>query len=167
MKTSERFVNAIQTALRARSWSQTDLAEKIGETRFWVSKLLNNRIKNLTRDQVHKIENLLELDIYGAKDLTTTDDPIAVAMAREVEHRPDTRKMFETLLEALNDDRLFELPTLDGNPLAFLGEQMAKLSEKAKSSPIEAAEDFLGLLQLELDNQKRESGRLYNPYNRH
>lgn len=152
MRVSRELVDAISQRLEVNEWNQTQFADKVGETRFWVSKLLRMQLKNISEDQILRIEAALDLKLLDLmkpldRNREVGSDQFVDMLAEQLRSTAPAHKAFIGLFEILRDNQLYDLPELDARVMKGLGEEIHRLSDQAEPDPVAATRVFLSHLQ--------------------
>lgn len=113
--------------------SQSQLAEKIGLGKAWVSKLLNGGIKNLSDEHTDLLEEILGISFFTIVEKKKIPD-LAIKLGEIMEGRPELTELVGNLI-TFDKSTFYALPYLPTKDLVDFGKEILRASHEDPDKP--------------------------------
>lgn len=137
--------NIVQ-AFRNKGFTQAQLAEEIGKSEAWVSKLLSGFQKSIDSKTLRKLEIALDLDLFAVSENGNLS-PLAKQIAEMVDQDPAVARMASALHDLVVTSRATFTPRyVPSEEMADLGKKILKITTANPDKPGKVAKLILQLL---------------------
>ena len=133
MNVTEHTIATITQGLRKNNMTQTELAEKMGFGKAWVSKLLKGGIKNLSDEHTDQLEEVLNVSFFTLVE-TNQVPGLAVELGQQMKDRPELTELVAALL-SLNNSTFYTVPHIPTKDLVDFGKEIVRASHEDPDKP--------------------------------
>jgi len=150
MKVTNAVLALIYKRLRdpkKRKINQSQLAEHMGLGKAWVSKLMHGGIKNLSPEQVDKLEEFLEITLHKFADKRHPIPSIALEIAAKIEESEPIARIVAALLEI---DAPANIKWIETQDMTRIGQEIIRISFANEDKPGKVASETIKLLSVYL-----------------
>ena len=132
MKVTAETKTAIINALTEKGWNYTDLANKIGRTRSWVSKLLaeKHQIAELNGEMIDAISDKLGVSLMPIVTIDGPISPTALRLSELAESNPAIAELLHKILEVAQPPQLAYIPAVETKKLPKIGAKLTQIVHK-------------------------------------
>ena len=132
---------------KKRKINQSQLAEHMGLGKAWVSKLMHGGIKNLSPEQVDKLEEFLEITLHKFADKRHPIPSIALEIAAKIEESEPIARIVAALLEI---DAPANIKWIETQDMTRIGQEIIRISFANEDKPGKVASETIKLLSVYL-----------------
>jgi predicted transcriptional regulator len=151
MDLTNNIKQVIAHALQEKGVTQVELAKHLGLTQVWVSKMLrpleNDGLQTLSAEQVDKIEDKLDIELYVLVDNRRKVSGTAMRLSELGDSMPEMNRTMEALL-SLGERKsvIFQPSFFETAEMTELGEAISSLVAENLNKPSKIARETIRLV---------------------
>lgn len=150
MKVTPSTIQLILNRLRNPSLPkirQSDIAEKMGYGKAWVSKLVNGNLKTLTSDQVERLEEILDIRFHSVVEDGESIPDVALEAAKLLETNPKFASVLVGLVEMAKQIPAFSPRYIETPDMTKIGHEIIRIVQANSDKPGKVTRLVLELLR--------------------
>lgn len=134
MNVTENTRATIVQSLRRKSMTQSELAEKMGMGKSWVTKLLNGTLKSLSDEHTDLLEEILDVSFFKLTKVDTLS-PMARLLGERMKDNPALEEIMTSLVRMTDDSLHHELPYIPTKDLVDFGKEIMRAAHEDPDKP--------------------------------
>lgn len=149
MKVTESTISLIRKRFRDPNKpkiNQSQLADAMGYGKAWVSKLMNNGVKNLTPEQREKMEDFLQIRLMEFADSKVEVSPIVKEIAAKMNESKPIATIISALLE-IDTNQSCGPKWIETKDMTKVGQEIIRIAFANEDKPGKVASEVLTLLE--------------------
>lgn len=131
MRVDSQAISQILHAMGLLGVNQSQLADRMGKSRSWVSRLLSGEITTLRPDVVDELNDALELDFRGPRlaesPATYGEDPLMMRLRLACQDNPDLTQALEAIARLTTPSIDPFLPHVSQKTLIKIGAELTRI----------------------------------------
>ena len=133
----------ILQAIRNKGLTQSEIAQKMGYGKAWISKLLNGSVKRLSDADAEQLEVILEIQFFTVTQADKVSG-LALEISRALEDNEQFAKVLTELLPLVEHGPITRRRYEDAE-MTKLGQEIINLASANEDNPEQVARDVLKL----------------------
>jgi transcriptional regulator with XRE-family HTH domain len=128
MKVTAQTIEKINKGMSDKGMNQTQLADAIGVSRGYISRLLKGDYAKIPDEQAHKISKALEIILIPHVFQEGTVSDTALQLSTMADEDPAFSRLLEILIDIKGGDpRKAFIPSIDSQFLAEVGSELVRI----------------------------------------
>jgi transcriptional regulator with XRE-family HTH domain len=125
--------------------SQSLLAEKMGLGKSWVTKLLNGTLKQLSDEQVDRLQEILDIRLLAITETGERIPDVALEIGRRIKDHPELAQIL-TALASITEPCPMTTRYIETKDMTRIGQEIIRLCFANDDKPGKVAREVLKLL---------------------
>lgn len=149
MKNTESLRALIRNRLRNATMPkirQSDIAEKMGYGKAWVSKLMNGTLLSITDDQADKLEEILGIKIEVYRDKAAPTSPLGAELEMKMRTNPVLAQALQAVLNIAEQPVITSPRFIETPDMTRVGQEIIRIAFANEDKPGKVARLVLELL---------------------
>jgi plasmid maintenance system antidote protein VapI len=149
MKNTQTLRALIRNRLRNASLPkirQSDIAEKMGYGKAWVSKLMNGTLQSITDDQADKLEEILGIKIEVYRDKAAPTSQLGADIELKMKENPLLAQAFQAILVLVEEPVITSPKFIETKDMTRVGQEIIRIAFANEDKPGKVARLVLELL---------------------
>lgn len=126
---------------------QSDIAEKMGYGKAWVSKLVNGKIQTLNATQVERLEEILGIRFHTVVEGGGSIPELAAEAGRLIEMNPTFATVMAGIVELAKQEPAFTPKFIPTQDMTKVGQEIIRIAFANEDKPGKVARLVLELLR--------------------
>lgn len=125
--------------------NQSEIAERMGYGKAWMSKVMNGTIQELSDEQVEKLEKILGIKLQKFREKVSAS-PFAQELEAKINENPALAKIIDAVLAFTEAAPIWTPRYIDSSEMNGLGQAIIRIAHAEQDKPGKVAREVLKLL---------------------